>query len=210
MKQPNIVIVDYGVGNTCSISNAIRALGYRKLKISGAEQDLLHADALILPGVGAFEACSKSLRDRHLDKILHEAVLIRKKNVLGICVGMQLMATISEENGTHAGLDWIPGQVVRLNLPDNYAVPHVGWNDIRHRNEHILFSRTSKSPNFYFDHSYHYQCDEQFVTAECDYGTPVTAAIKKDNIHGVQFHPEKSQNNGLRLFRSFFDYIKAC
>ena len=116
---------------------------------------------------------------------------------------MQLMATFSEENGTHTGLDWIPGQVVRLNLPENYAVPHVGWNDIRHRNEHILFSRTSKSPNFYFDHSYHYQCDEQFVTAECDYGIPVTAAIKKDNIHGVQFHPEKSQNNGLRLFRSF-------
>ena len=105
MKQPNIVIVDYGVGNICSISNAIRALGYRKLKISGAEQDLLHADALILPGVGAFEACSKASRDQHLDKILHEAVLIRKRNVLGICAGMQLMATFSEENGTHTGLD---------------------------------------------------------------------------------------------------------
>jgi glutamine amidotransferase len=180
------------------------------LKISGAEEDLLNADALILPGVGAFEACAKRLRDRHLDTLLHEAVLIRKKNVLGICVGMQLMATVSEENGSHSGLDWIPGRVVKLNLPDSYAVPHVGWNDIRQRNKHMLFSRTSKSPNFYFDHSYHYQCDQQFVTAECDYGIPVTAAIKKDNIHGVQFHPEKSQNNGLRLFRSFFDYINSC
>lgn len=210
MKQPRIVIVDYGVGNTHSVSNAVRALGYSKLKISGAEEDLLNADALILPGVGAFETCAKSLRERHLDTLLHEAVLIRKKNVLGICVGMQLMATISEENGTHLGLDWIPGRVVKLKLPENFAVPHVGWNDIRQRNEHILFSRTSESPNFYFDHSYHYQCDHHFVTAECVYGIPVTAAIKKDNIHGVQFHPEKSQNNGLRLFRSFFNYIHSC
>ena len=112
-----MVIVDYGVGNTCSISNAIRALGYKKLKISGAEQDLLYADALILPGVGAFEACAKSLRDRHLDKIITRSCNSTEKNVLGICVGMQLMATFSEENGTHAGLNWIPGRVVKLNLP---------------------------------------------------------------------------------------------
>ena len=210
MRQPNIVIVDYGVGNTCSISNAIRALGYKKLKISGAEQDLLCADALILPGVGAFEACAKSLRDQHLDMLLHEAVIVRKKNVLGICVGMQLMATFSEENGTHSGLNWIPGRVVKLDLPKNYAVPHVGWNDICQSNEHLLFSRTCKSPNFYFDHSYHFQCDNQFVTAECDYGITLTAAIKKDNIHGVQFHPEKSQNNGLRLFRNFFEHLHLC
>jgi glutamine amidotransferase len=207
MKQPSIVIVDYGVGNTCSVSNAISALGYRKLRISCIEADILNADILILPGVGAFEACASNLRARCLDAILSEAVLARKKPILGICVGMQLMATASEENGTHAGLDWIPGRVVKLELPENYAVPHVGWNDIYQRREDILFSRTSESPSFYFDHSYHYQCDSALVTAECDYGIRVTAAIQKDNIHGVQFHPEKSQNNGLRLFRGFFNVI---
>lgn len=209
MRQPNIVIVDYGVGNTCSVSNAIKVLGYRKLKISSGKADILKADALILPGVGAFEACVNSLRERQLDTLLHEAVLIRKIPILGICVGMQLMSTISEENGNHAGLDWISGRVVKLELPKSYAVPHVGWNDIRLRGDDILFSRTPNSPSFYFDHSYHYQCDHVFVTAECDYGVPVIAAIQKDNIYGVQFHPEKSQNNGLKLFRSFFDRIQC-
>ena len=210
MKQPSIVIVDYGVGNTCSVSNAIRALGYRKLKISGEKVDILSADALILPGVGAFEVCVKNLRKRNLDETLCEAVLVRKKTILGICVGMQLMATFSEENGIHAGLDWISGRVVRLGLPKNFAVPHVGWNDVHQRRDDTLFSKTPEIPSFYFDHSYHYECDPAFVTAECDYGIRVTAAIKKDNIHGVQFHPEKSQNNGLKIFRSFFDMIDAC
>jgi len=168
---------------------------------------VLFRSALILPGVGAFEACAKSLRERHLDVLLHETVLVRKKPILGICVGMQLMATTSEEGGIHTGLDWIPGRVIKLELPDNYAVPHVGWNDVDQIRKDILFSRISGSPNFYFDHSYHYHCDPAFVTAECDYGIRVTAAINKDNIHGVQFHPEKSQNNGLRLFRSFFSAL---
>ena len=210
MIQPNIVIVDYGVGNTHSVWNAIRTLGYRKLKISGTEEDILNADALILPGVGAFEACADSLRERRLDHILNEAVLIRKKNILGICVGMQLMASVSEENGLHTGLDWIPGRVVKLQPPKNHAVPHVGWNDVQQRQEDTLFHRTSASPNFYFDHSYHYQCDEKFITAECDYGMRVAAAIGRENVRGVQFHPEKSQNNGLKLFRGFFNAIPQC
>ena len=207
MKQPSIVIVDYGVGNTCSVANAIQALGYRKLRVSDTELDILDADALILPGVGAFEACANSLRERQLEAPLNEAVLARKTPILGICVGMQLMATASEENGLHAGLDWISGRVVKLELPEGYAVPHVGWNNIYQRRNNIVFSGTVKSPNFYFDHSYHYQCDEAFVTAECEYGMRVTASIQKDNIHGVQFHPEKSQSNGLRLFRAFFNAI---
>ncbi len=210
MIQPSIVIVDYGVGNTHSVWNAIKVLGYRKLKITSAEKEIRAADALLLPGVGAFEACVKNLRTRHLDMILHEAVLIQKKPILGICVGMQLMATVSEENGTHTGLNWIPGRVVKLNLPLGYAVPHVGWNDIRSYSKGVLFTRTPESPNFYFDHSYHYQCDAEFVTAQCDYGLQVTAAISRENIHGVQFHPEKSQANGLKLFRGFFNAVAQC
>lgn len=210
MKQPNIVIVDYGVGNTHSIWNTIKALGYRKLVISAAEKDIHNSDALILPGVGAFDACVKNLKERYLDVILHEAVLIQKKPILGICVGMQLMATASEENGEHEGLDWIPGRVVKLKLSSEYAVPHVGWNDIHPRPQSMLFSRTPVSPHFYFDHSYHYQCDCKYITAQCDYGVQVTASISHENIHGVQFHPEKSQTNGLKLFRGFFNAVAGC
>ena len=210
MNQPDIVIVDYGVGNTHSVWNAVKALGYRKVKISAVESDIAGADALILPGVGAFEACAHNLRERHLDTILNEVVLVNKKPILGICVGMQLMCTVSEENGAHSGLNWIPGRVVRLQLPLAYAVPHVGWNDIQCLQSDILFSRTAEFSNFYFDHSYHYQCDIKYVTAHCDYGISVTAAISRENIHGVQFHPEKSQNNGLKLFRSFFNAVGLC
>lgn len=210
MIQPSIVIVDYGVGNTHSVWNAISSLGYRKLKISDDAKVIQNADALILPGVGAFEACARNLRERHLDTILNEAVLIRKKPILGICVGMQLMASVSEENGVHEGLDWIPGRVIKLDLAEGYAVPHVGWNDIHLHRPSPLFARIPESPNFYFDHSYHYRCDPGFVTADCDYGLQVTAAIERGNIHGVQFHPEKSQTNGLKLFRGFFDAVTQC
>ena len=210
MNQPDIVIVDYGVGNTHSVWNSIKALGYKKLNISADEKDINRADVLILPGVGAFDACVKNLKERRLDIILHEAVILQKKPILGICVGMQLMATMSEENGEHKGLNWIPGRVIKLDLSGNYAVPHVGWNDISQQLQSPLFSRTPEYPHFYFDHSYHYECDHKYITAQCDYGVQVTAAIELDNIYGVQFHPEKSQTNGLKLFRGFFNAVISC
>lgn len=210
MNQPNIVIVDYGVGNTRSVWNAIAALGYRKLRISEEDGHIRHADALILPGVGAFDACAKNLRQRHLDSLLNEVVLVRKKPILGICVGMQLMATTSEENGLYDGLGWIPGRVVKLALPAGYPIPHVGWNDLRVQRHSPLFAKTPVAPNFYFDHSYHYRCDPEYVTAWCNYGIDVAAAIERENIHGVQFHPEKSQTSGLKLFRGFFEAVGLC
>ena len=210
MKQPTIVIVDYAVGNTHSVWNAIRGLGYKRLKISADEKEIAQADALILPGVGAFEECMRNLKDRRLDIILNTAVITNKKPILGICVGMQMMATQSEEKGLHLGLNWIPGNVVKLRLPKDYAVPHVGWNDVHHQHQVPLFSNATKSPNYYFDHSFHYQGDAKFITGHCDYGIPVTAAIQNNHICGVQFHPEKSQNNGLRLFRSFFNLVAQC
>lgn len=207
MISPKIVIVDYGVGNTYSVSNAISSLGYKKLTISDKESVIKSADALILPGVGAFEACASNLKERYLDKILNEEVLAKKKPILGICVGMQLMATNSEENGLHDGLNWIEGKVIKLELPQELAVPHVGWNNVSFTQADPLFNRNAEESNFYFDHSYYFNCADKYVSASADYGIKVTAAIQYENIFGVQFHPEKSQTNGLKLFRSFFNSI---
>jgi glutamine amidotransferase len=210
MNQPNIVIVDYDVGNTHSVWNSITCLGYRRLKISNKHSEIAKADAIVLPGVGAFGSCIQNLRAKQLDSILNEEVLIRKKPILGICVGMQLMAENSEENGLHSGLSWIPGRVRKLNLPTTFAVPHVGWNDIRVNSQNRIFSGDENNPHFYFDHSYHFECADSYKIATCDYHISITAAIRHDNIYGVQFHPEKSQTNGLKLFRRFFESLKLC
>lgn len=205
--SPTIVIIDYGVGNTYSVINAILRLGYTKVKVSDKEDDIKSANALLLPGVGAFDEAVRNLKRHHLPEVLNETVLIKKKPILGICVGMQLLAEGSEENGWNEGLNWIPGKVKKLELPPSYAVPQVGWNNISFSKRDPLFSRTAESPNFYFDHSYHFETTPEHRLAWCDYGIEVTAAVQKENIFGVQFHPEKSQTNGLKLFRGFFNAI---
>jgi len=210
MKQPNIVIADYGVGNIDSVWNAVAALGYRRVSLSSSPDLLNGADAIILPGVGAFAECAAQLKQRHLDELLAEAVLGRRRPLLGICVGMQLLASFSEEGGRHEGLGWIPGAVRRLQLPAGLAVPHVGWNDIRPVRREPIFASLGDAPDFYFDHSYHFQCEAKHVLAYCEYGVEVVAAVQREHIFGVQFHPEKSQNNGLKLFRAFFNAIDQC
>lgn len=206
-KNPSVVIVDYGVGNTYSVANAIGFLGYNKVKVSDQEKDIREADALILPGVGAFDEAVRNLKSRMLHEILGENVIIKKKPLLGICVGMQLLAEGSEENGWHEGLNWIPGKVRKLELDPSFAVPQVGWNNIVFSKTDPLFTRTSEQPNFYFDHSFHFETPIDHRIAWCDYGIEVTAAVQKENIFGVQFHPEKSQTNGLKLFRGFLNSI---
>ncbi len=206
-KNPSVVIVDYGVGNTYSVANAIGFLGYHKIKVSDQQKDIRDADAIILPGVGAFDEAVRNLKSRMLHEILGENVIIKKKPLLGICVGMQLLAEGSDENGWHEGLNWIPGKVRKLELDPSFAVPQVGWNNIVFSKTDPLFTRTSEQPNFYFDHSFHFETTNDFRIAWCDYGIEVTAAIQKDNIFGVQFHPEKSQTNGLKLFRGFLNSI---
>lgn len=207
MNEASIVIIDYGVGNTQSVWNAIVSLGYKHVRLSDQANIILSANALVLPGVGAFAACMQSLRDRNLVDVLYEAVLVNQTPILGICVGMQLLANTSEENGVHAGLGWIPGHVRKLALPSSFTVPHVGWNDIEINQESPLFSLTGKAPHFYFDHSYHYHCDPDFIVGTAEYCVPITAAVSRGHIHGVQFHPEKSQNSGLRLFRGFLNTL---
>lgn len=208
IKQPSIVIIDYGVGNTQSVANAIKFLGYKNLKISCDFNDIENADALILPGVGAFEEAIQNIKKRNLVEILNYQVLELKKPILGICVGMQLLATYSEENGKHEGLNWIKGEVKKLTLSKEFSVPHVGWNDVIIKSKDPLFTKNTDLSNFYFDHSFYFDCyDEKNVIAYCDYDIKVTAAVQKNNIFGVQFHPEKSHNNGLKMFRDFINSI---
>ncbi|RYZ23478.1 MAG: imidazole glycerol phosphate synthase subunit HisH [Chitinophagaceae bacterium] len=204
MSKLRIVLIDYGVGNTRSVVNAITQLDYR-VSISDKAEDIKSADALVLPGVGAFDTVMSNLRSRGLQEVLNEEVLVNQKPILGICAGMQMLATSSEENGHHEGLDWIKGRVVKLDLPAQYSVPHVGWNNISVMKKDILFSRLENNSHFYFDHSYHFVPDNPaHIAATCDYGVNVTAAVQDRHIFGVQFHPEKSQVNGLKLFRSIF------
>ena len=207
MNKLNITIIDYGVGNTQSVSNAISSLGYGKIKISDSADHIRNADVLLLPGVGAFEEAINNLKSRNLQQLLNEEVLVKKKPILGICVGMQMLCEGSEENGWHQGLGWMKGRVKKLELPKNFAVPHVGWNDVAIHHNATCFARNSENPNFYFDHSYHFECGEELVIASCDYGIKVTAAVQQQNICGVQFHPEKSQTNGLKFFRGYFNSI---
>jgi len=118
-----------------------------------------------------------------------------------------MLASHSEENGLHEGLNWIEGRVKKLQLPSSFAIPHVGWNSVNVLKAEPLFSRVENDSNFYFDHSYYFDCEAKYISAYCDYGIKVTAAVQHNNIFGVQFHPEKSQTNGLKLFRSFFNTI---
>lgn len=203
--RKQIAIIDYGIGNVTSVENALRLLGY-ETRITREVHRLRAADFLILPGVGSFDVGMKNLASLGLKDLLDELVLVSKKPILGICLGMQLMGNTSEENGFHRGLGWISGDVKRLELPESFRVPHVGWNDLAVKRDSPIFSRLTSRTDFYFDHSYHFVCHEQdHVLATTQYGCELTATISKENIWGVQFHPEKSQNNGLKLFRGIIE-----
>ena len=200
MSQINIVIVDYGVGNTHSVSNAISHLGYNKMRISDSEKIIKEADVLILPGVGAFEACVHNLRVRNLDKILHEEVIIKKKPILGICLGMQLLLEGSDEFGLTSGLGLIPGRVEAI--PDRtlsgeiQKIPHIGWSAIKPSNEkmeweHSMLQDSKLGEAAYFVHSFMAvpKYPEHRI-ADCFYGDHrIAAIIALDKIMGCQFHP---------------------
>jgi len=211
VKQPTIAIIDYGVGNTGSVRNAIDWLGYKRILLTDDRTSIAGADALVLPGVGAFKSCADGLKCRGLDQVLQEYVMVRGRPILGICVGMQLMASESEENGVHKGLNWIPGRVVKLRPESNsLTVPHVGWNEVSAVEGDPLFSRLPEGASFYFDHSFHFVGQASSTAATCCYGLTINAAIRRDNVFGVQFHPEKSHTNGLKLFRAFFNFVDQC
>lgn len=205
-----IAIVDYGASNLRSVMNAFRAIGEDPLLAQDAES-LRTATAIVMPGVGAFGEGIDNLRQSGLISALNEAVLEQRKPFLGICLGLQLLGKGSSEHGSFAGLGWIDGHVEKLAPEsDRFRVPHMGWNHITIERHGPLFSGLDEEPIFYFLHSYQLVEGEgcgDLVTATCFHGQTITAAVQKDNIHAVQFHPEKSQDTGLKLLRNFVDLI---
>ncbi|MBW6526284.1 imidazole glycerol phosphate synthase subunit HisH [Sphingomonas sp. RHCKR7] len=194
-----LALIDYQAGNLHSVANALRAAGCDDLVVTADPDAVARADRVVLPGVGAFGACAAALRAvEGLVPALERRVLEQGAPFLGICVGMQLLATAGEELGHHAGLGWIDGAVRRIDVAGSDAkVPHMGWNDVVPRVEHALIVPGEA----YFLHSYAFA--GACVVATTDHAGPVTAAVARDNVMGVQFHPEKSQRYGLALLERF-------
>lgn len=202
-------IVDFGMGNIGSVLHAMQFLGAQI--ISSKEQiELKEAQAYILPGVGAFPKAMENIKKLKLDSFLNEQILGKKKPVLGICLGMQLMADSSDEDGKTEGLRWINGSVKKLNAKEGVRIPHVGWNSLSNGFSGELFNNFNSDPHFYFDHSFHFVCSEKkCITSTCTYGSEIVASLQKENIYATQFHPEKSQRAGLKLLRNFINQVES-
>jgi imidazole glycerol-phosphate synthase subunit HisH len=196
-----IAVVDYEMGNIGSLMNMFRKIGATAVTVSQPDE-LLAADQVVLPGVGAFPMGIERLRSRGFAEAIR-AFVASGRPLLGICLGMQLLTRRSEEGGGD-GLDLIPAATVRLRPGNRLPVPHMGWNTVAVRRHDPLFSAFDEAPRFYFVHSFHVACDDpDLITAEATYGAPFAAAVASGNVMGVQFHPEKSHRYGMALLRSF-------
>jgi glutamine amidotransferase len=207
----NVVLIDYGSGNLPSARKAlaVAAGDPARVIVSDDPAVVASADRIVLPGVGAFAACMGALNDRPgLIEAMNEAVQVRGAPFLGICVGMQLMATRGLEFGVTQGLDWIGGDVKLLKPMDaQFKVPHMGWNGLSVSGDHPLLAGLGSEPQMYFTHSFaYYPDDPATVTASVDHGGPIAALVAKGNMAGAQFHPEKSQANGLKLLGNFLEW----
>ena len=203
-----IIIIDYGVGNLGSIQNMLKKIGCPDVIISKNKKDIDGADKLILPGVGSFDNGMKKINESGLLDILNENALVKKKPILGICLGMQLLTNKSEE-GNLKGLGWIDAETIKFNLTgqnSHLKIPHMGWNFIKVAKEHQLVKNTDDNFRYYFVHSYYVSCKNKTEELmSCNYGVNFTCAVQKDNIMGVQFHPEKSHKYGMQLLKNFVD-----
>lgn len=201
-------LVDYGAGNLQSVANALRTAGAENVAVTADPDVVRAADRIVLPGVGSFKACAEGLRAiPRLVEAMTERVHVGGAPFLGICVGMQLLATRGLEHGETPGLDWIAGEVREIEVRDPaIKIPHMGWNDVapmRHKNG----ARLIEPGEAYFLHSYHFIADEgEDIAALTDHGRSVVAAVARDNLIGVQFHPEKSQAYGLSFLSRFLEW----
>ena len=199
-----IAIIDYGLGNLGSISNMLKVIG-EKSKITNSIDVISTSDGIILPGVGAFDAGMSKLYELGLTEVIQEQAS-QGKPILGICLGMQLLGRSSEE-GKLKGLSLIPFECRRFKFEDNeLKIPHMGWDIVDFKQEHPILNELSGQQRYYFVHSYHAVCDsDENILMTCDYGYKFTAAVVKDNVIGVQFHPEKSHDFGLALLSNYVD-----
>ncbi|MHA7000934.1 imidazole glycerol phosphate synthase subunit HisH [Aeromonas schubertii] len=208
-EKLNVAIIDYEMGNVKSIENAITHIGDFNVVITADSSVILSSDIIILPGVGAFPDAMKKLSEKGLISVLEKAVKELKKPTIGICLGMQLLFDVSEEKEITKGLGWIPGKVTYMHPEGNLRVPHIGWNSLILQPADIIFDYLNADKDFYFVHSLHVVCDDKYTMAKFDYGGLMTAAVRKDNVVGMQFHPEKSQKNGLLALSSFFKWASS-
>jgi len=198
-----IAIIDYGVGNLFSIQCSFNRIGYDCI-VSGDEEVIRKADKLLLPGVGAYADASKKLFDSGLDKVIKEEVA-NGKELLGICLGMQLLFDKSHEFGINPGLGLIPGDVIPMNgnIPKDLKIPQIGWNGLNFKKECKLLKYIHEGDSVYFVHSFYASNCEENLVATTEYGIDITAIVQKDNVYGCQFHPEKSGDVGLKILKAF-------
>ena len=201
-----IAIVDYGAGNLRSVSKAIAKLGY-EFKVTSEAPDVLNAEAVILPGVGAAGDTMSSLEALGLVEPLSR-VIVENRPFFGVCLGLQVLFTATEEGGRYRCLDLLPGEVRRL--PEGLKVPHMGWNQVKQRVSHPLFDGIPDEANFYFVHSYYGDpLDRSLIAGETEYGISFGSVLIRDNLVATQFHPEKSGNLGLRLYHNFLKFSRG-
>ncbi len=197
-----IAIIDYGMGNLRSVQKAFEKVGHQAVVTSDPAQ-VAAAAKVVLPGVGAFEDAAAELRRLDLVKPVLQAI-DSGKPFLGICLGLQLLFDVSYENGRHEGLGVLRGECVRFDLPKEYAVPHMGWNQLNIRRPAPVLSGVAEGAYVYFVHSYYVvPKDAEVIAAETDYGGPFCAMVWRDNVFATQFHPEKSQAEGLKMLKNF-------
>ena len=199
-----IAIIDYGMCNLDSVVRAVEACNAEPEVIESPEE-LMDFDGVILPGVGAFNDAMHELNERGFTEALREYVKSETGPLLGICLGMQLLADYGTEFGKTEGLGLVPGSVELFEPTDNERIPHVGWNEIHMEDDHPLLDNIKSGTDFYFVHSYYFKCDEEYSVATTPYCGDFTSIVSNGNCHGVQFHPEKSLGNGRELLMNFID-----
>ena len=208
-----VTVVDYGVGNLRSIAKSIEKansdnnLNYI-VKVSSDITDVKKADKIVLPGQGSFKACKNGINNiKGLKEELDESILVKKKPIYGICAGMQLFATKGYEEEETSGLNWIPGEVIKLDLKSSkLKIPHMGWNELKIENQSKVFKNVADKNHAYFIHSYEFiPRDKKHISITTNYGKDVIAAVSLENIFGSQFHPEKSQKTGIKILTNFLN-----
>ena len=212
-----VAVIDYGMGNLHSVASALEHVGADKVVVTHDAEQIRAADRVVFPGVGAMRDCMAEIRRLKCDQLLADALVEQHKPVLAICVGMQALLSHSQENGGVDCLNLVPGEVRYFGSPlkdtdgQRLKVPHMGWNEVRQVRDHPLWAGIEDRTRFYFVHSYYVDAvDRDLVTGALEYGVSADAALARDNLFAVQFHPEKSHTAGLQLLKNFLEWNGQC